>query len=588
MSLCSVDFFNTKLELVYHDEIELNDIDLDYLTPEATQFDISQTTLVTVNNIVRFFGYSNFLGIVDSVEQDEGFTTVSVKPFTMLFDHAVLFNTDWQFDVDHYERTKDERAIHTTHKFRTYYEYNYENDEYIPHIFTTAEEADSAYPELYGWYVYMPGDKMGPNGQIYHWTEDRTWKTNKSYYFAEYNEETEQYEFFAKERDIRMLEADPRLYVLYELKSTESLSLEKRIQELIYRYYINPYSKDDEQKIPIRFNLTSETLFWTFDIVPDQEVDPDDCHAVVEFYDVIIQKALTQYRVAIEPEIDFSTKEIVLNIGAVTDTKTIEADLPWIAVNEFAIKKMNSDINKLEIWNSEKYDKTIWDSDKYADGEEPWTWDETDDYKPNKKNVCYYYLHTSGDFDKDGTRDRITPIKMEVISCAPERDYEQVAEEDLEGANPKQKGWYEQSKTGSGYFKTRDTSVQTTTQKDENGRETKVDKTYYIGKTKKSFAAVALLQARERFGDIKFKNYVELETLPDAYDSVNMRIGTRCEIHYKGETYDTILTGRKIGSTVTLIFGTLRVDYTKRSQLSDSAMFINTKTYKKKSNTSSR
>ena len=95
MSQCSVDFFNTKLELVYHDEVEFDGIDLDYLTPEATQFDISQTTAVTVQNIVRFFGYNNFLGIVDSVQQNEGFTTVSVKPFNMLFDHAVISRRLW-------------------------------------------------------------------------------------------------------------------------------------------------------------------------------------------------------------------------------------------------------------------------------------------------------------------------------------------------------------------------------------------------------------------------------------------------------------------------------------------------------------
>ena len=586
MSQCSVDFFNTKLELVYHDEVEFDGIDLDYLTPEATQFDISQTTAVTVQNIVRFFGYNNFLGIVDSVQQNEGFTTVSVKPFNMLFDHAVLFNTDWQFEVDHYRRTVDERAVHTATKIRSYYSYSYETDEYTLVDIQTTEEADTKFPAMLGWFVYMPGDKYGSDGKMYHWTEDREWNMSKTYYFAEYNEETEQYDFIPKAKDIHMIEANPRLYGFYELKETDSICLEKRLQELIYRYYINPYSKDDEQKIPISFNLTSETLFWTFDVVPDQEIDPDDCHAIVEFYDVIIQKALTQYRVAIEPDIDFTNHCIVLNIGKVEDTKVIEADLPWIAVNEFSIKKMDSDINKLEIWNSEGYDKKIWNDDAYAEGNEPWTWDSSD--KPDKNHVSYFYLHKSGDFDKDRTRDRITPIKMEVISCAPEREYEQVAEEDLAGANPKEKRWYEQSKNGSGYFRSRDTKVEQTTQTDENGCPTKVDKTYYIGKLKKSFAYVAWVQARERFGDIQFRNYVELEMLPEAFDAVNMRIGTRCEIHYKKETYDTILTGRKVGDTITLMFGTLRVDYTKRTQLSSSAMYTKAKTAKKKSNSSTK
>ena len=573
MSLCSVDFFNTKLEFVYHDEVEITDFDLDYLTPEATQFDISQPNNVAIQNVVRFSGYNNFVGIVDSVQQDEGFTTVSVKPFMMLFDHAVLFDTDWQFDVDHYQRTQDDSIVsYGSGTYRSYYTYSYETDE-----FTQVEIPQShsnIHPNLKGWYVYMRGDKIDESsGQVYHWTEDRSWKNSKTYYYCDDGSEPGTYELHAASRV-----SNPRRTGLYEI--TKKKSLEERIKELIYRYYINPYSKDNEQKVPISFELSSETNYWTFDLVPDQDNDPDNHHAIVEFYDVVLQRSLTQYRVTVEPEIDFVNKCIKLTIGAPTDAKTFEADLPGISVKDLTIGKMESDINKLEIWNSEVYDTGIWDEDS----QNHWTWK---DGVPNKKNVVYYYLHNSGDHDTDGTRDRITPIKMEVLSCAPEREFNQVDEEELSGS-PKDHGWWEQSESGSGYCRTRDTQVKQVEQTDENGCVTMVNKTYYISNIKKPFHTVAMVQAREKFSDIQHKNHVELEILPSMFDSANMRIGTKATIYYKGKSYDTILTGKKVGDTVTLIFGTIRIDYTKKTQLSNSSIYSNNKTVNKKSNTSSR
>lgn len=391
MSRCNVDFFDTKFNYLHHDSVETPGIDLDYLTPEASKFEIGRTDNVKVQSLVVIEDNNAYVAVVDSVSQGEGVTRVSIRPFLSIFDQSMLFDCNWQY---------------------------------------TSSGATAS-----------------------------------------------------------------------------SKSLENTIADMITQYWIN--ASDTYQNMPLQIYTTSQTANWSFGLVGDRADDDDatssnNHQCIVEFYDAILQNALVRYRVAVEAELDLANKRIKITIGVPTETQIIEANLPNVIVGEFTIGKMEQDTNKLEIWNTDNYtDKT------------------------------YYYLHTDGTYDTDGTTNRITPIKMEVISVGPERD-----------------------------------SNNTVT---------------------KTFADAAKEQADQKFGDIKWKNYIELEVVKEEmFNAINMRIGQVVNIYYNGVTYATILTGKKLGNTITLIFGTIRVDLTKKLQLEASVEYTAAKSVTKNSSTSSQ
>lgn len=388
MSQCSVDFFDTKLNFIYHDDIDTPGIDMDYLTPESSQIEVSQTNDIPVRSLVRIEGHDNFVGVVDDVNRGEGVTTISVKPFSMMFDQPVLFDCNWQ---------------------------------------------------------YGGGSSPKP--------------------------------------------------------------LEQTIADLIATYWLN--SSDSSQNMPLDIHTTSTTTNWTFGLVGDRSDDDEATSAnnhqcIVEFYDTILQNALTRYRVAIESEFDFAQMKIKVSIGVPIETQMIEADMEDVKVIEFTIGKLQSDLNKLEIWNEDNYTEKT-----------------------------YYYLHTDGTYDTNGTIDRITPVKTDVIAVQPERD-----------------------------------SNNTIT---------------------KAFSVVAKEQADQTFGDIQWRNYIELDVgNENSFDAINMRIGQLVNILHLGKTYETILTGKKLGDVITLVFGTIRVDLTKKNQLEASTQYTSAKSVTKNSSTSSQ
>lgn len=82
-----------------------------------------------------------------------------------------------------------------------------------------------------------------------------------------------------------------------------------------------------------------------------------------------------------------------------------------------------------------------------------------------------------------------------------------------------------------------------------------------------TFAASAADQAESVFGKYKYKNYVEFETqLNDGLvRPYEIKIGTKASIYHDGSKVETMLTGIKFGEQATLMFGTVRFDYTKRT-----------------------
>lgn len=80
-----------------------------------------------------------------------------------------------------------------------------------------------------------------------------------------------------------------------------------------------------------------------------------------------------------------------------------------------------------------------------------------------------------------------------------------------------------------------------------------------------SFDTMADEYASNLFNSISYNNLIELEMLNDD-ELVNpkaLEIGQTLNVISGGESYSTILTGRRIGETTTLICGTVRLDLTK-------------------------
>ena len=381
MTRCNVEFYDSKLNFIYNDSTETIEIDLDYLTPESTTFRIGQTNAIPVKSYARFEEQNNYLAVVDSVKQGDGYTDITVKPLPMLFDQSVLFDIRWQYSTSGSDNAK---------------------------------------------------------------------------------------------------------------------TLERTIADLIDQYWIS--SSDSQQNLPLNIITTSNTTNWSFGFVGDEK-EKNFC--IVEFYDGILQNALIRYRVALTTELDLDNNRINVYIGAPSGTKIIETMFPEVDVIEFTIGKMEMDTNKMEIWNTDNYTEKI-----------------------------YYYLHNDGTYDTDGERDRITPINMEVISVAPERNGDDVIT--------------------------------------------------------KSFADVAAEQAKQKFDDIKWRNYIELDVgLENIFKANDLKIGQVVNIDHQGKTYETILTGKVIGNFLTLMFGTIRVDLTKKTQLEASVEYTDAKSVAKYSNTSS-
>lgn len=81
------------------------------------------------------------------------------------------------------------------------------------------------------------------------------------------------------------------------------------------------------------------------------------------------------------------------------------------------------------------------------------------------------------------------------------------------------------------------------------------------------FAYAAYSAAYEEFGELSWDNLIEVECVPNdpLIKPMGMRLGQIVTIYYKDGAYTSILSGRSIKfETITLMFGTERINYTKR------------------------
>lgn len=82
----------------------------------------------------------------------------------------------------------------------------------------------------------------------------------------------------------------------------------------------------------------------------------------------------------------------------------------------------------------------------------------------------------------------------------------------------------------------------------------------------KTFAEMAKEKADDILGGITRNNYIELEVTADdeLVNQRNLEYGQEINIISNGTKYVSVLTGKKIEDTVTLVFGTLRLNLTSR------------------------
>lgn len=377
MTLYNVDFFDRSMNYVHHDTVDSPEIDMDYLSPDSSSFVVQQTNNIPAKGLIYFEEIPDFLGVVETVEQGTGETTVTFKPFITVFDQAVLFRTN----------------------------------------------------------------------------------TQKS-----------------------------------------SQSLEDTIGQLINAYW-GTGTGDSEQSMPIEVVTDTQTNNWTLNISPDVS---GKTYCICNFYSAILIQALTKYRVAINAKANPNLKKITITISVSPNVKVIEANMSGVNVDAFTVGQLNSDVNKLEIWNENSY-------------------------STGSTGLRYYYLHTDGTYDNDGTKNRIKPVKLEVISVSA-------------------------STSGN------------------------------------AFKNAADEQADQRFGDLQWTNYIELSVLKEnkTIDPESLEIGQKTCIFYNKKYYDTILTGKKIGDMITLMFGKLRLDLSKKDKLKTTLEYIDAKTITKNSKTAKK
>lgn len=169
--------------------------------------------------------------------------------------------------------------------------------------------------------------------------------------------------------------------VLFNTDLQGTSTLETVLKNLITSMFIS--NTDTEQNIPgLSVETVGSTTDWGFNLKSDTE---GKHHCIINFYSVLIARALEKYAVVITVTPDVQEQAIVLTIGAIQDTsKKIEADLPNVIEKNIVIKETTNDVNKLIVYN-------------------------TADYSTNR----IYYLHPNGTYNTTNSN-RITPVVQEI------------------------------------------------------------------------------------------------------------------------------------------------------------------------------
>lgn len=159
-------------------------------------------------------------------------------------------------------------------------------------------------------------------------------------------------------------------------------ALEKVLYNLVYTNFSSNV-EDDLMNIPgLELVVpTTSTTAWGMNLKSDTE---GQNYCIINFYDVLIRRALAEYGIVITTKVNFGTQKITLSFDKISATKTIEADLPNVFEKTLLINEADKAVNVLVVYDTNGY---------YT-------------YRT-------YYKHTDGTYDRLNA-DRIYPPVREV------------------------------------------------------------------------------------------------------------------------------------------------------------------------------
>lgn len=176
--------------------------------------------------------------------------------------------------------------------------------------------------------------------------------------------------------------------ILFDTNQQGAVALETVLANLISASWIN--NSDTLQNVPgLVVTTTSSTVSWGMNLKSDTE---GMHHCVIDFYDVLIRRALEEYGIAIHADANFQDGVINLTIGKVPGTQTIEADLPNVFESSFLINESSKNTNKLDVYNTANY-----------------------------TTVITYYKHTDGSYDTTNN-DRLYPVVREISTAEADEE----------------------------------------------------------------------------------------------------------------------------------------------------------------------
>lgn len=173
------------------------------------------------------------------------------------------------------------------------------------------------------------------------------------------------------------------------------ITLEETLKFYIDGYFVN--NDDYKQVYPMSVSIpelvANRTADWNMNIQPESD---ESNLATIGLYNTLIVRAMKEYGVAITVTPNFSTGQIALEIGKVSGTKHIDADLENVKIKTFKVNDKPNGINKLVIYNTLTYND------------------------PNDTPIIYY-VHPDRSFNTNDV-DRITPVAYEIRTVTPSVD----------------------------------------------------------------------------------------------------------------------------------------------------------------------
>lgn len=356
-------------------------------------------------------------------------------------------------------------------------------------------------------------------------------------------------------------------------------TMEQYMKSLMDALYVT--NSDLSQRLPMTIEAVTSTTEWSFDYKIENEPDEDEeapprLVAFVNILDDLIIPAFTQYGIVLDWTFDFNNKLIKVYITKnEADPITIEPELPNVIDETITIRKAKKRINKVNIWNSQDYEREI---TYYLHSDDSFDTIDSDRVVP----VNYKNLKVSADNNQKCIKKKVSELKSEYskIKSYNGMDPEERTQEDIDEAiyymddvnNFMSFGWTFNSSDSLIYDADNIVVGQETwTEEDEfetaieAWAETAAAETYGEVTALSIFIEKAHDKAYQTFSKNKYDNLIELEMAidDDLINPMTLKTGQVVNIISEGVSYTSILSGREIEDTTTLIFGTIRLELTK-------------------------